>query len=66
MSDALNGMERDQEEARLKKIDVKKIASELRYLHEYKTKYLEIRNDLIKLGYLVQDEGPKIRIFKEI
>lgn len=63
MSDALTDCAREEERARLMAINPETTARELRKMYSLAEKQV---SDLKKLGYTVEIDGFKVRIYKEI
>jgi hypothetical protein len=66
MGDADSSIERDNEEIRLRKLNPEQLASFLRNHHDIVWEYARVISDLRKRGYMVEDTGRQVKIWKEI
>ena len=66
MSDAINDVERDNDDYRRSHIDVKEAADMLRTLRRHVCDYEEMKTSLIKLGYKIEENGLELKIWKQI
>ena len=68
MSDAISEIEKETEQARLSKINHSQLINDAKtyfsFHKENYSKYLKCKNDLIKLGYVIE-EDKQLKIYKE-
>lgn len=66
MSDAINSVEKDNEEIRLSKINIVLAVRQLKRWRPDCLHYEQVKRDLAKLGYKVTEDGLRVRVWKEI
>lgn len=66
MSDAINDIEKENEQDRLSKIVIKEAAESLKRLRSYVNQYNNLKMDIEKLGYIIKENNNFIEIWKQI